>query len=220
MAQKKKRGRAAAARARGKQPAKKPLFQTEMYSVRALHEDREYGLYWYAWLWKLIRPVLIFLCSVLMVVGVVSTGYNWVYDHYFAPVDANDASVYTFHVEQGDSASKIAENLEKASLLRSKSVFKYMVQFEGLTNQLSYGVFKLSPSMSVEQVIAELTSGSQTNERVITIVPGWTCEDIAEYLVSIGALEDTQEFLSLCRDTDRFVSSSYAMRDAQNHGSL
>ena len=69
----------------------------------------------------------------------------------------------------------------------------------------------------VNQVIDELTSGSQTNERVITIVPGWTCEDIANYLVSIGALENTGEFLRLCNDVDRFVGSSYALRDAQNH---
>ena len=45
---------------------RKPVFQSEKYSIRALHEDREYGLYWYAWLWKLLRPLLIFLCSVLI----------------------------------------------------------------------------------------------------------------------------------------------------------
>ena len=48
---------------------RKPLFQSEKYSIRALHEDREYGMYWYAWLWKIVRPLLIFLCSALMVIG-------------------------------------------------------------------------------------------------------------------------------------------------------
>ena len=37
---------------------RKPIIQSEKYSIRALHEDREYGMYWYAWLWKLVRPVL------------------------------------------------------------------------------------------------------------------------------------------------------------------
>ena len=215
----KSRPRAKARRASGR-TVRKPLFQTERYSLRALHEDREYGIYWYAWLWKLVRPVLVFLCSVLMVVGMVSIGYDWVYGHFFAPVDNSDAQMVTFHIEQGESATKIADNLVKANLLRSDRVFRYLVQFRGLTNQLSYGVYKLSPSMNVNQVIDELTSGSQTNERVITIVPGWTCEDIADYLVGIGALEDTQEFLTLCKDADRFVSSSYALRDAQSHGNL
>jgi UPF0755 protein len=74
--------------------------------------------------------------------------------------------------------------------------------------------------MNAGEIITELTSGSQTNERVITIVPGWTVEDIAQYLVGIGALEDSGEFLRLCNDVDRFVGSSYALRDAQNHGTL
>ena len=195
-------------------------FRSEKYSIQALHEDREYGLYWYAWLWKLLRPVLIFVCSVLLVVGMVSVGYDRIYGAFFAPVLADSAEVVTFRIESGESVSTIGRRLEEEKLLRNKSIFKYLIQFQGLTNSLSYGTFKLSPSMNVNQIIAELTSGSQTNERVITIVPGWTVEDIADYLVSIGALETRDEFLSLCNDVDRFVGNSYALRDAQNAGTL
>ena len=210
MAQKRKR----------RAPRRKPIFQSEKYSIRALHEDREYGLYWYAWLWKLLRPALIFLCSALMVIGVVSIGYDRVYGAFFAPVQAESVEVVTFQIDKGETVSQIGQRLQDEKLLRDRRVFKYMVQFKGLTNALSYGVFKLSPGMSVDQIIDELTSDSQTNERVITIVPGWTCEDIANYLVSIGALENTGEFLRLCNDVDRFVGSSYALRDAQNSGTL
>ena len=62
--------------------APREAVQTENYSIRTLHEDREYGLYWYAWLWKLVRPVLIFLCSALIVIGLVSYGYDWIYENY------------------------------------------------------------------------------------------------------------------------------------------
>ena len=213
MTRNKRRRQSASAR-------KKPVFQSERYNVRMLHEDREYGLYWYAWIWKIVRPVLIFMCSVLIVIGMVSTGYNFLYDTFLAPVDDSNAEVVEFTIQSGDSVSKIGSNLQKANLLRNSTVFKYMVQFEGLTNSLSYGTFKLSPSMEVSQIIDELTSGSQTNERVITIVPGWTCEDIAEYLVGIGALGDTQEFLTLCNDVDRCVGNSYALRSAQDSGAL
>ncbi len=211
MAQKRKR-RAASRRA--------PVIKSEKYSIKALHEDREYGLYWYAWIWKILRPVLIFICSALMVIGMVSVGYNRVYDHYLAPVAADTSETVSFKIEKGESVSVIAKRLEEAHLLRNHSVFKYMVQFQGLTNMLSYGTFNLSPGMNVNQIIAELTSGSQTNERTITIVPGWTCENIADYLVSIGALESRDEFLKLCNDVDLFVGNSYALRDAQSAGSL
>ena len=199
---------------------RRPAIQSEKYSIRALHEDREYGLYWYAWLWKLLRPVLIFICSVLMVIGMVSIGYERIYGAFFAPVVADSAEVVDFRIDSGETVTQIGARLQEANLLRDKRVFKYMVQFKGLTNSLSYGVFKLSPGMSVDQIIEELTSGSQTNERVITIVPGWTCEDIADYLVREGALEDRREFLDLCNNVDLFVGSSYALRDAQNAGTL
>ena len=199
---------------------RKPLFQSEKYSIRALHEDREYGMYWYAWLWKIVRPLLIFLCSALMVIGMVSVGYDRVYNAFFAPVSPDNAEVVTFQIDDGETVTQIGERLQAANLLRDSRVFKYMVQLRGLTSALSYGAFKLSPGMNTGEIIDELTSGSQTNERVITIVPGWTAEDIAKYLVDIGALEDTGEFLRLCNDVDRFVGSSYALRDAQNNGTL
>ena len=208
-----------AKRRRGEAPRRKPLFESERYSIKALHEDREYGLYWYAWLWKLIRPVMIFICSALIVIGLVSIGYRNLYDTFLAPM-SESGEVTTFEVARGDSVSAVGRKLEEAGLLRNRNVFKYLVQFRGLTSALSYGRYRLSPGMNVTQIIDELTSGNQTNERLITIVPGWTCENIADYLVEVGALENQREFLELCRNVDLFVGSSYALRDAQNHGTL
>ena len=127
---------------------RKPLFQSEKYSIRALHEDREYGLYWYAWLWKLVRPVLIFLCSALMVIGMVSVGYDRVYNAFFAPVSADNAEVVTFQIDDGETVTQIGERLQAANLLRDSRVFMYMVQLRGLTSALSYGTVKLSPGMN------------------------------------------------------------------------
>lgn len=207
-------------RSRKRIVARKPVFQSQKYNLQSLREDREYGLYWYAWLWKIFRPILIFFCSVLIVIGMVTMGYNMLYDTFLAPMDKTSAEIVEFKIESGSSVSAIGNKLEEAKLLRNSSIFKYLVQFEGLTNQMSYGTFKLSPGMTVNQIIDELTSGSQTNERVITIVPGWTCEDIADYLVSIGALKEPAEFLQLCNDVDRFAGHSYALRGAQEIGAL
>lgn len=211
MAEKKRRSRRA---------ARRRAVHTERYSIKTLHEDREYGLYWYAWLWKILRPVLIFLCSVLIVIGIVDYGYGKLYDSYLGPADKQDANLQTFVIESGESATTIGNNLQKQNLIRSGSVFKYLVQLEGLTNKLSYGSFELSPSMNIQQIVDELTSGNQTNERTITIVPGWTCEDIADYLVQIGAIDSAEEFLTLCNDVDRFVADSYALKAAQDAGAL
>ena len=198
-----------------KKPVRK-AYTTQRYDTQTLHEEREYGLFWYAWLWKLLRPVLIFLCSALIVIGIVTKGYNMVYDRFLAPVNKLDANLVDFVIENGSTVSGIGDDLEKQNLLRNKTVFKYLVQFKGLTNSLSYGTYRLSPSMTVDEIITELTSGSQTNERVITIIPGCTCEDIADYLLGIGAISDRSEFLTLCNDVDHFIGSSYALRAAHD----
>ena len=203
-----------------KRRARRQVIQTEQYNIKTLHEDREYGLYWYAWIWKIVRPVLVFLCSALIVIGIVSFGYQQIYDNLLGPVDAQNANLVQFEIESGQSVTAIGASLEKQNLIHSGSVFKYLVQFEGVGNQLSYGSFELSPSMTVSQIIEELTSGSQTNERTITIVPGWTCEDIADYLVAEGAIASAEEFLNLCNDVDRFVGDSYALKFAQDAGAL
>lgn len=194
--------------------------ETERYNIKTLHEDREYGIFWYAWLWKILRPVLIFFCSLLIVIGIVNMGYEKIYENYFGPVNIHDTNRVEFEITSGQSVTSIGSQLEKQGFIKSGSIFKYMVQLQGLSNQLSYGTFELSPSMTISEIVSELTSGSQTNERTITIVPGWTCEDIAEYLYDEGAIDSQEEFLLLCNDVDRFVGDSYALKSAHDAGTL
>lgn len=205
---------------RRKKKTERKAYITQRYNTQTLHEEREYGLFWYSWLWKLLRPVLIFLCSALIVIGIVTKGYDVVYANFLAPVNSLDANLVDFTIESGSTVSGIASQLVSENLLRNRTVFKYLVQLKGLTNSLSYGTYRLSPSMTVDEIITELTSGSQTNERVITIIPGWTCEDIADYLLGIGAIDDKDEFLTLLNDVDQFIGSSYALRAAHDAGGL
>ena len=86
--------------------------QTERYNIKTLHEDREYGLFWYAWIWKILRPVLIFLCSLLIVVGMVNFGYNWVYDNFLGPVDSHNTAMVPFEITSGQSVTSIGASLE------------------------------------------------------------------------------------------------------------
>lgn len=195
-------------------------YRPERYSKRTLHDEREYGFYWYEWLWKLLRPVVVFLCSLLIVIGLVTTIWNKVDEMLFQPVAPGSTENVQFVIESGDSITTIGENLEKNDLLRNKSVFKYIVQFKGLTSAISYGTYELSPGMDVYEIVDELSSGSQTNERTITIIPGWTVEDIADYLVEEGAISSRDEFLTLCNEPEKFTRYSYALSEAYEAGAL
>ncbi len=185
-----------------------------------MHDEREYGFFWYDWLWKILRPILVFLCSLLIVVGMATVVWNKVNEKLLLPVDPASNQTQEFVIGNGDTISEIGKKLVDEGLLKNASVFKYIVQFKGLTDTISYGTYELSPAMDVNEIITALTSGSQTSERVITIIPGWTVEDVADYLVQEGAISSRDEFLSLCNQPEKFTRYSYALSAAYDAGVL
>ncbi len=195
-------------------------YRPERYNVKTLHEEREYGFFWYEWLWKVMRPVLIFLCSLLIVVGLVTVVWSRLDENFFRPVEPGSVETVAFEVKNGQTITSIGDALEDAELLKNGSVFRYIVSFRGLQNAISYGTYDLSKGMDVFEIIDELSSGNQTNERAITIVPGWTVEDVADYLVSQGAIPSRDDFLRLCNEPERFTNYSYALSAAYDAGAL
>ena len=180
------------------------------YTRESLRREREYGLFWYSWLWQILRPVLLALCICLVVAGVLMSAWNWVDRHFFAPVDAQDPSEVTFVVSSGNSLTRVANNLEEAGLIHNRTVFKYYADFLGYGQKIQAGDYKVSRSMSMQQIMELLTTGDGNPiTRNITIIPGWTVRDIAAYLKEQGAIQDENAFLELCRTGQNFSAYYY-----------
>ncbi|MBP3656149.1 MAG: endolytic transglycosylase MltG [Clostridia bacterium] len=174
--------------------------QTGALDEHELYERRRYGFFWYDWLWRVLRAALIFLTSFIIVCGLCYSGYQKLNDMFFAPMDAQDETVMPFEVASGSSLSAVSRKLEEAGLIANHTVFKYMADFMGMGQKIQSGDYELSRSMSSMDILDRLVAGDgkplTTN---ITIIPGWTVEDIAAYLKEKKILADTTEFLSLCR---------------------
>lgn len=185
---------------------------------RELHERRRYGFFWYDWLWRILRPALVFLASFVIVCGLVYTGYRRIDAMFFAPVDAKDTNVVEFEVASGSSLSTVSKNLEEAGLIRNHSVFKYMADFMGMGQKIQSGDYELTRAMSATDILDELISGDgKPLTATITIIPGWTVEDIANYLVEHKILRSADEFLSLCK-TGEAYSGYYFIEDMLGKG--
>ena len=91
------------------------------YSPDELREERQYGVFWYSWLWTALRPLLVALCVAVVVAGVVMACWNWVNRSFFAPVDAEDRDEITFVVSSGSSLTRVANNLEEAGLIHNRT---------------------------------------------------------------------------------------------------
>ena len=70
---------------------------------RSLQKEREYGIYWYSALWRVLRPVLIGTTVAVIVIGLGMSLWNRLYDDYAGPVDAADGTEVLFEIASGQS---------------------------------------------------------------------------------------------------------------------
>ena len=181
---------------------KRPLHDAE---ERELIESRRYGFFWYDWIWRVLRPVLVFVCSFVIICGLVYTGWQKVDEMFFAPTDSQNQEVVSFSVKSGSSLSAVSKNLEAAGLIHNHTVFKYMADFMGMGQKIQSGDYELTRAMSATEILDQLISGDgKPLTTKITIIPGWTVEDIANYLVEIKVLSSADEFLSLCKSGEAY----------------
>ena len=186
--------------------AKKKKKRSGELTEREWHEERRYGFYWYDWIWRVLRPLLVFAASFVIVCGLIYTGYQKLDEMFLAPVDAQDASVVAFEVASGSSLSTVSRNLEEAGLIHNHTVFKYMADFMGMGQKIQSGDYELSRAMSATEILDQLVSGDgKPLTTTITIIPGWTIEDVAAYLVEKKVLSSADEFLALCKTGESYA---------------
>lgn len=160
--------------------------------------------------WKMARPVAVFLISLGIVIVALLIGYQFVYTNYFAPVDSNDSNAIEVTIEKGSSVNTIAETLEEKGLVRNATVFKFYVDFSDMASKLKAGTYKLSPNMTMEDIAFELKSGNNDDAVIkFTATEGMTIEDIADVLVEKGVLTDKDRFLELCKTGSEFSDYEY-----------
>ena len=189
------------------------------YTHEELIREREYGLYWYSWLWSILRPVIIFVCSLLLLIGIISFGWNQLSAVFIDPVSPGDVSPVTFVVDSGDSLTRVSNNLQNQNLIRNRSVFKYYADFMGFGQKIQAGQYTLSRGMTLNEIANQLTRGDgKPIVRSITVIPGWTVELIADYLLKEGAITDKAVFLEKCRSGQEF-SDYYYIADVLAEGS-
>ena len=184
--------------------------QKRNYTYRSMRDERQYGPYWYSGLWNILRPILVGAASLVVVAGLLLTVWNQVYDAYLAPADINDPTEMAFSVESGQSLTRVANNLESAGLIRSRTVFKYYCDFAGMGQKIQSGNYRLNKTMTMQEIADQLTRGDGNPlVRNITLIPGWTIEEFADRLVQDGVLQSKDEFLQLCRTGEAFQDYYY-----------
>jgi UPF0755 protein len=111
-----------------------------------------------------------------------------------APVARDDGALQVFTVRSGTSAAEIGEELQRRNLVRSGLVFRFVVEQEGVGNNLVAGDYELSRSMSTQEIVQVLARGKVKRGLIATIPEGWRIEQIADRLEATG-VASREEFL-------------------------
>jgi UPF0755 protein len=180
------------------------------WDARTLKEARSYGFFWYDWIWRLIRPALILICALLILGGAVTIAGNRLYRQFVMPADPYDTQTRQFIIESGSTLTSVSRQLEDEGFIRNRSVLKYMMDFQGLSSKVQAGAYQLSRSMTIDQIIQQLTTGDgKPLTRNITVIPGWTIEQIAKDFADKGIITDAESFMAACKTGEDFADYYY-----------
>lgn len=129
---------------------------------------------------------------IILALVLATIGFFFVkYDYELAtnsPVDPTNTTKVSFFVEPGDSAKKIALNLEEEGLINSQKYFYWYLRLNNEVPNLLAGRFMLSPSMNYAEITENITNPNKS-EYVITIQEGLRIKDIDEKLVDADLIE-------------------------------
>lgn len=122
-----------------------------------------------------------FLLLLIFVLGMSSVYFFY---EYASPVSESN-TFQNFLIANGTSASQIGVDLQKEGLIKNQLVFKIYLKLTNQGNKLQKGEFRLSPSMSMFDIIGALQKGPI--EMWVTIPEGLRREEIAvRFAQSLG----------------------------------
>jgi len=133
---------------------------------------------------------MIFLITILFVTAI-----------YF-PLEENSATQKVINIPSGTNAKEIVDLLEENEIIRKNNyIFRILIKLLKLEDQLKYGEYNLSPSMSMLQILDKLLKGEVIVYKT-TIPEGYTSAQIAE-LLDKKEIVEKESFLKLVNDGEK-----------------
>lgn len=150
---------------------------------------------------KKMRKIFLIITGILfaIVLGVAIYAYIFV-TNALEPVDETSEEIVKIEVPLGSGVTTIANILQENGLVQNAKVFKYYAKFKN-ESQFQAGEYELTKSMTLDELIESLKTGTVYREPVFTVTynEGWTLEQIAAR-VAEKTPHTAEEFLAKVND--------------------
>jgi len=128
-----------------------------------------------------------------------------------------DGPAQTFVIERGETLWSVSLRLTNAGLISDATVFRRVVQSEGLDRQIEAGAYALRPSMTMDEIMREFQVG-RVPDVVVTIPEGWRAEQVAQRLAKMGVVRSEREFLDAVSTVELRYTAMQGMPDGAPGG--
>lgn len=115
----------------------------------------------------------------------------------FQPTNAKVTTVVKFEVSQGDTTNSVAQRLQDDGLIRNALVFRLWARYKHLDRGVQAGVYLLSPSMTMNQIIASLQAATP-DEIAVTIPDGMRATQYPDFIQGLSKF-DANQFLTIAK---------------------
>ncbi|MGZ3680262.1 MAG: endolytic transglycosylase MltG [Ktedonobacterales bacterium] len=117
---------------------------------------------------------------------------------YITQPSSNSTATVHFVVNPGDSAAAVADNLQKAGLIRNAQLFRVWARYRHLDSGIEPGVYDLQANLTMDKILATLQNG-KPDERLAGVPDGKRVTEYPAYLAKDLPKFNSDNFLAMAK---------------------
>ena len=156
---------------------------------------------------SIIKKIMRYFMIALLVIVIIGGFFTWNYiKGETQPVDTAQTELVSFEIEQGASVKEVSKALEEEGIIRNSKLFNFYLKFKNVSGFKS-GLYQVSKSMTLDEIIAELSGAGKDKDQNATKVlirEGEQLTDIAKE-VENSTKYSAEDFMAKVQD-EEFLS--------------
>lgn len=153
---------------------------------------------------SIIKKIMKYFMIALLVIVLVGGFFTWNYiKGETQPVDTAQTELVSFEIEQGASVKEVSKALEKEGIIRNSKLFNFYLKFKNVSGFKS-GLYHVSKSMTLDEIIAELSGQRKDKDQNATKVLIREGEQLTEIAKEVekSTKYSAEDFMAKVQDED------------------
>ena len=153
---------------------------------------------------SIIKKIMKYFMIALLVIVLVGGFFTWNYiKSETQPVDTAQTELVAFEIEQGASVKEVSKALEEEGIIRNSKLFNFYLKFKNVSGFKS-GLYHVSKSMTLDEIIAELSGQGKDKDQNATKVLIREGEQLTEIAKEVekSTKYSAEDFMAKVQDED------------------